>query len=210
MGLAGASLTSCDDFLDNNRYPQSQQVANAQFWSNPSNVEGQINRFYEEFSGYGNGSGAGVFYFSYLSDDQANATSSQSLTTWKNISVPSSSSSWNSPYNEIRSANLIIEGVAGSTLTEAQKTNYTAIARMMRGYEYYLLVRAYGDVPLVEKALDPTDEAELYGPRTNRNTVMDYALEDLSYAVENISTKAAKNKFSADLAAAIKSEVCLF
>ncbi len=210
LGIAAASMTSCDDFLNDNRYPLSQQVANPMFWSNPSNVEGQINRFYEEFSGYGNGSGAGVFYFQYLSDDQANATSSQSLTTWKNISVPASSSAWNSPYNEIRSANLIIEGVAASSLTESQKTNYTAIARMMRGYEYYLLVRAYGDVPLVTKALDPTDDAELFGPRTNRNEVMDYALADLSFAVDNISTTAAKNRFSADLAAAIKSEVCLF
>ncbi len=39
---------------------------------------------------------------------------------------------------------------------------------------------------------------------------MDYALADLSFAVDNISTTAAKNRFSADLAAAIKSEVCLF
>ena len=110
----------------------------------------------------------------------------------------------------IRGANLIIEGVESSSLTESEKTNFTAIARLMRGYEYYLLVRAYGDVPLVKKALDPADEADLFGPRTPRNEVMDYALEDLTFAVENIATKASKIEFSADLAAAIKSEVCLF
>ena len=210
MGISAALLTGCDDFLNDNRYPLSQQVSSPAFWSNPNNVQGQINRFYEEFSGYGNGSGFGRFYFSYLSDDQANGTSSATIYPWNNTNVPSSSSSWNDPYKVIRGANLIIEGVESSSLTESEKTNFTAIARLMRGYEYYLLVRAYGDVPLVKKALDPTDEAELFGPRTPRNEVMDFALEDLNYAVTNIATKASKIEFSADLAAAIKSEVCLF
>lgn len=205
-----ASLTSCDDFLDDNRYPLSQQVSSPQYWSNPNNVQGQINRFYEEFSGYGNSSAGGTFYFSYLNDDQANATSSATIKPWNNTNVPISSSSWSDPYEVIRGCNLVIEGVASSTLTETQKTNFTAIARLMRGYEYYLLVRAYGDVPLVEEALDPTDEAELYGPRTPRNDVMDFALEDLNFAVNNIATESSKIEFSADLAAAIKSEVCLF
>lgn len=209
LGVA-ASMSSCDDFLNDNRNPLSQQVASEQFWSNPNNVQGQLNRFYEEFSGYGNGSGGGTFYFSYLSDDQANATSSATIEEWKNINVPTSSTSWSNPYKVIRGCNLVIEGVASSTLTESNKVNFTAVARMMRGYQYYLLVRAYGDVPLVEKALDPTDEAELFGPRTPRNTVMDYALEDLTFAVNNIATKASKLEFSADLAAAIKTEVCLF
>lgn len=207
---AAMILSSCEDFLNDNRYPLSQQVSSPAFWSNPNNVQGQINRFYEEFSGYGNSGSGGKFYFSYLSDDQANATSSPTIKQWNNINVPSSSSSWNSPYTVIRGANLIIEGVESSTLTESEKTNFTAIARLMRGYEYYLLVRAYGDVPLVKKALDPADEAALFGPRTARNEVMDFAIEDLTYAAENIATKASKVTFSADLAAAIKSEVCLF
>ncbi len=209
LGVA-ASMVSCDDFLDDNRNPLSQQVSSAQFWSNANNVQGQINRFYEEFSGYGNSSGSGRFYFSYLNDDQANATSSATIKPWDNTNVPVSSSSWNDPYEAIRGCNLVIEGVESSSLTESQKENFIAIARMMRGYEYYLLVRAFGDVPLVEKALDPADEAELFGPRTARNTVMDFALEDLNYAIEHISTQSSKIEFSADLARAIKSEVCLF
>ncbi len=210
MGIAGATLTGCDDFLNDNRYPESMLISNPAFWSNPNNVQGQINSFYEEFSGYGNGSALGVFYAQTLSDDQANPVGTNSVTPWKNISIPSNSSNWRTPYVEIRRANLIIEGVASSSLTEAEKTNFTAIARLMRGYEYYLLVRTYGDVPLVTKALDPSDEAELFGPRTDRNAVIDYALEDLTYAVDNISSTSSKIAFSADLAAAIKSEVCLY
>ena len=67
---AAVSLTSCDDFLNDNRYPMSQQTVNAEFWNNSVNVENQINYFYEDYSGYGNGSGGGDFYWSWLSDDQ--------------------------------------------------------------------------------------------------------------------------------------------
>lgn len=211
LGVGAAiALTGCDDFLNDNRDPMSQQVASTAFWSIPSNVQGEINRFYEEFSGYGNGSAGGRFYFSYLSDDQANKTSSATICPWNNINVPSSSSDWNGPYEVIRGTNLIIEGVEASTLKESEKTNFIAIARLIRGYEYYLLVRAFGDVPLVKKALKPTDDAELFGPRTARNEVIDYALEDITFAVNNIAAKASKIEFSADLAAAIKSEVCLY
>lgn len=208
MGLV--ALTGCNDFLNDNRYPLSIQTSNTEYWSNPSNVQGQCNYFYETFSGYGNGSGGGEFYFPGLNDNQTSATGNLNLAPWKNINVPTSSSSWNNPYIYIRRANLIIDGVASSTLNDLEKANFTAIARLIRGYQYYQLVRCYGDVPLVTKALDENDTEELFGPRTDRNKVMDYALEDLSFAVANISAQKSKNAYSKDLAAAMKSEVCLY
>ena len=208
--VVAATLSSCDDLLNDNRYPQSIQTSNVEYWSNPSNVLGQCNYFYETFSGYGNGSGSGEFYFPGLSDNQTSATGGNQLANWKNINVPTSSTSWDNPYIYIRRANLIIEGVEGSNLTDAEKENFTAIARLIRGYQYYQLVRCYGDVPLVTKALQPSDRDELFGPRTKRNTVMDYALEDLTFATEHIAAKSSKNAYSRDLAAAMKSEACLY
>lgn len=214
LGIAAvATLTGCDDLLNDNRYPQSIQTSNAEFWSNPSNVQSECNYFYELFSGYGNGSGLGEFYAPGLNDNQTSSNGGENLANWKNINVPASSTNWSNPYIYIRRANLIIEGVEGSSLTEGEKANYLGIARMIRGWQYYGLVRAYGDVPLVETALDPSnpeDYAVLFEARTNRNTVMDYALADLDYAVANISAAKSKNAFSKDLAKAIKSEVCLY
>ena len=34
FALAGLSLASCDDFLDNNRYPLTSEVSNHEFWNN--------------------------------------------------------------------------------------------------------------------------------------------------------------------------------
>lgn len=207
LTLGGVALAGCDDFLDDNRYPQSEQVVNPAFWSNAVNVQNQINTFYEDFTGYGGNTGN--FYWNTLTDDQAGYPAA-GFQTWKFVNVPPSITLWNSAYEEIRRANLIISGVESSSLTDSEKENFIGIARMMRGYEFYLLVRAFGDVPLITKALDPVDEAELYGPRTPRNQVMDYALADLEYAAQNIGAEASKNTFSKDLAKAIMTEVYLY
>lgn len=204
----GAALSGCNDFLNDNRFPMSQQTVNSAFWSNITNVQNQINYFYNDFNGYGNGiSTNGTFYYKWLSDDQCGRNT---FADWTFTAVPSESSSWNAPYTEIRRANLVIEGVSGSSLSESEKENFIGIARMYRARGYYDLVRRYGDVPLVKTPLDPADEAELFGPRTPRNEVMDFVLEDIDYAIENISAASGKTVFSKDLALAMKTEMCLF
>lgn len=203
-----AALSGCGDFLNDNRFPMSQQTVNDEFWSNPTNVQNQINYFYEDFTGYGNGvSTNGTFYYSWLSDDQCGRNT---FANWKFTAVPTSSGSWTGPYTEIRRANLVIEGVEASSLSDAEKEDFIGQARMYRARQYFNLVRCYGDVPLVTEVLDPTSEAELYGPRTSRDDVMDFVLEDINYATEKIGAKSSKTTFSRDLAQAMKAEICLF
>lgn len=205
---AALSMTSCDDFLNDNRYPLSSQTVNPTFWSNSVNVQNQVNTFYNDYLGYGNRSSTnGTFYFSWLSDDQCGR---HDINDWTYTNVPASSSYYNGPYEEIRRANLVIGGVAESSLNATEKANFTGIARLHRARQYYQLVQRYGDVILAKETVDVTDTEILYGERTNRNTVMDFVLEDLNYAVENISAQSGKTTFSKDMAQAFKLEVCLF
>ena len=120
LAVAGMSLNGCSDFLNDNRYPLSSQTANPEFWSNPVNVQNQVNTFYNDFTGYGNGTGSGTFYFSTLSDDQCGR---RDFSDWTFKDVPPSSTSWSAPYEEIRRANLVIEGVENSSLSAAGKEN---------------------------------------------------------------------------------------
>lgn len=205
LAFVGIALTGCDDFLDENRYPETSIVNNPLYWSNPDNCQMQVNRMKQYFYGYGSGTGYGNFYFNTLSDDQCG----NSFTDWKFTNVPSSTSSYSDPYVVIRGCNYIIEGVTGSSLSEAQKANFIAQARLIRGYEYYQLVRRYGDVILIEKVENP-DADILYSARTDRKTVMDYAYEDMKYASENITLQSGKQQFSKDLAKAMLSELCLW
>lgn len=211
LAATGLSLTGCDDFINDNRDPLSQQVAYPSFWNSEVNVTNQLNYFYEAFLGYGNGAGYGDFYFKTATDDQAGTVGGE-FRDWRVPNVPASSSDWDDPYEYIRRANDVIVNLTSETcqMDAGIRPQYLAIARMMRAYEYYRLVRAYGDVPYVDKPLRTSDQAELFGPRTPRNTVMDNCLEDLDYAIEHMAIAANSTKFSSDLAKAIKTEVCLF
>ena len=204
----GVSAASCDDFLNDNRFPLSQQSVNSDFWNNEVNVQNQINYFYQDFAGYGNGAGTnGTFYFTSLNDDQCGR---RTFDNWTYMNVPTASSAWNGPYTELRRAYYVLEGVEASNLVDSKKDNFKGQALLHIARQYYALVRAFGDVPLVKTVLDPANDAALYGPRTKRNEVMDYAIECAEQAAKLIGTKANKTEYSQDLANAVLTEMCLF
>ncbi len=209
IALAGLGLTSCDDFLNDNRAPLTVIPYGPEFWNNSMNVDNECNYLYENYTGYGNAGGTGWFYFQTLSDDQAG----RSFTTWHTTNVPASNTNYNNGFIEIRRCNFIINNVKTSTLTDDQKLNYEGIARLNRARQYYLLVRMFGDVKWLDEPIDlDTEEgqAQLYSDRTDRKVVMDNVLEDLDFAVNNIAAKSGKTVWSRDLAQAIKSEICLW
>jgi len=210
--VAGSlALTSCDDFLNENRFPKTLQISNPEYWQNPTNVQSQVDRYYNYtniFPGYGNGTATnGWFYFKTLSDDQA----AGSFTNWANTNVPNSSSNYNDPYVVIRGTQWVLWGTeqARGVLSDAQINNFQGIARLTRAWQYYQLVRMYGDVIYVDELLD-TDSEVLYGTRTDRDVVMDKVLEDLDFAAANIAAQSDKQAWSKDLALAMKAEICLY
>ena len=199
---AGLLLTSCSDLLDTEPY---DQFTKQNYFTSETNVQLFANYFYETFTGYG--SGSGDYYFNTLNDDQA----STGITNWSFTSVPGTSGSWNTPYVEIRRANTLISAIPGIDMSDAAKNNWIGIARLYRAWQHYKLVRSYGDCYYVDKELDSGDEDILYGPRQPRNDVMDKVLEDLNFAVANISyNDNSRTAFNKWVALAMKAEICLF
>lgn len=198
-----SALTSCDNILDKGPL---DQFTNDNFWTNANNVEGYANTFYNEFTGYGNGNGTGLFYFKTLSDDQAG----NSFTDWDQKNVLTTNNTWRDSYIEIRRANIMLENVPKISETDAVKNHWLGVARLMRAYEYFKLVRMFGDVPYTDKALNITDEGIIYGPRTNRDEVMNYVLDDLNFATTNINDVSSKISWSRSMANAMKADICLW
>ena len=85
-----------------------------------------------------------------MSDDQVDYQS----TVWTYTSVVATSTNWSDPFTEIRRANYIIEGLKTSSLDDAVKANYEGLARLNRAWEYYQLVRMYGDVQWITTVVD--------------------------------------------------------
>ena len=214
MGLAFAS---CNDFIDDSRYPQTLEVSNEQFWNNETNVEREVNLFLSTIKGYGQYraniqlttlSGQGDFYFSTLSDDQVGRTFA--MQNWAYTSAPATDGNYNNPYRTIRQAMLIMNGLENSSIADDVKNNFIGSARLFRALATYDLVRRYGDVIWIDQLVDVDTEDILQGTRQDRDVVMDKILEDLNFAIANITTESDMFGFSKDMARAAKAEICLF
>jgi hypothetical protein len=114
-------------------------------------------------------------------------------------------------WTTLRSINYFLTNNTNEAIPERVRNNYNGIARFFRAWFYFEKVKRYGDVPWIDKPLDVEDPA-LYGPRDSRTVVMDKVLEDLDYAIANISATndASRTLVTKDVALALKSRVALF
>ncbi|MBR5638998.1 MAG: RagB/SusD family nutrient uptake outer membrane protein [Muribaculaceae bacterium] len=204
LGLAGLALlfASCNDMLDVT--PRDTFTNDPAFWNNENQVQNYTNGMYtNNFSGYG--TGIEDPYFSSLSDDQANPD----FENWTFTSKVANTGYWSTPYSEIRRCNYLLDNMESSTLSDASKAKYSAIARLMRALNYFKLVKRFGDVQWQDHVIMSSDDELVTGPRDDRDYVMDKVLEDLDYAIANIGS-GNKATWSTDLALAIKSDICLY
>lgn len=204
LAASALVLTACDDMLD--KSPRDTFANNSAFWSNPNSVESYSNKFYDGYLGYGSGSSVGWSYFKSLGDDQA----SPSFDNWTFTTVPSTSSYWNNGFTEVRRVNYFLQGLNSSSLPSAEKNRYRAIARLNRAWQYYQLVREYGDVQWINELITDPEDEQIWGARTDRDVVMDSVLTDLNYAIDNLPTVSDKTAWSKEMAEAMKSDVCLY
>lgn len=196
-------LSSCD-LLNNDPYAN---FTKDNYFTSETNVELYTNAFYDEFLGYGNGNSYGVFYFKRLNDNQV----VNGIEPWSYTNIPATNGTWSSAYEEIRRTNTLIEKLPGVDMPSANAAHWMGVARLYRAYQHYLLVRSFGDCYWVDKVLAPNDVTIIYGKRQDRDVVMDKVLEDLKFAVENISlNEGSRTAFNVYVANAIKAEICLY
>ena len=201
--VATLALASCS-VLDNK--PETE-FSKDNYFTSEKNVELYAQKFYDEFSGYGNGGSYGNFYFNSLNDDQAQ----RGTTIWTFTSVTATNSVWNNCYSSIRQANILIDKIPTiDAMDNASKAHWMGVARLYRGYQHYKLVRAFGDCYWVNREIDEKDADIVYGKRTDRDLVMDSVLADMQFAVENIKESAERTEFNKAVAQAMLSEVALY
>ncbi len=203
--MAGMVLFTSCDLLNNDPY---DSFTKGNFFTSETNVEMYANYFYNEWSAYGTGGASGDFYFNTLNDNQAVT----GLAGWGFKNVSATDGTWSACYQEIRRANILLEEIDKVNMAPSSMAYYKSLAHLYRGWQHFCLVRKFGDCYWVDKTLGKADEDILYGPRHNRNTVMDNILADLNYAVENMGEKNASSRtaYNIYVAQAMKARVCLF
>ncbi|MDB5229394.1 MAG: RagB/SusD domain protein [Chitinophagaceae bacterium] len=172
---AGLLFTGCKK-LD--RFPETQ-ISDTNFWNSETDLINAANRLYEQLDGN---------WIDTRGDDAVG----QSVNSTSNGSwiIPGASADWNDRYDEIFTANNILEKGVKAKVADDIRNRYFAEARFFRAYAYFQLTSKYGDVPLVLHTLD-INSPELTMGRTPRADVMKAIYDDLDFAATWLPTRAA-------------------
>lgn len=65
---------------------------------------------------------------------------------------------WRDYYQGIARANLVIERVPGANMSDDLKKRFTAEAKVLRSLYYFELLRMFGNIPLILKTIQATDD----------------------------------------------------
>lgn len=192
-----AVFTACD--LEELPQATASRVA---IFESASGLELYTNSFYEILpSPYD-----GVFAIDNNSDLIArNGVDSRFM---PNALSPTTSGGWS--WGNLRNINYFIENAEESSV--AEKDHFLGIARFFRAYFYFDMITRFGDVPWIDRTIDVNDEETLYAARDDRFEVMDKVLEDLNYAIANISDKSEPSRtlITKDVARTFKTRVALY
>jgi hypothetical protein len=93
---------------------------------------------------------------------------------------------WQVPYIGIYRANLVIDKVPNIDMDTTLRSRFVAEAKFLRAWSYFLLVKSFGDVPLV---LHPLTAGEYCQARTPKAEVWTQIETDLSEAADVLPLK---------------------
>lgn len=171
-------FTSCNNYLDRTPLDKNSDATN---WTSEASLETYAWSLYENFSGYGNGWTRGQYLSTGLTDDYCSDGYVQPTQN-----IPSSSSTWNNGYTEIRRANILLNRVDRiPDLADKNANHWRGVARFFRGMKHFELVRVFGDIVWIDSEIDIDDAAALSRKRDNRVEVMKKVCEDLEFAGNN-------------------------
>lgn len=199
-------LTGClnDDFLDRQRLTEVSPEA---YFTKPNDFKLYTNQFYNHL---GNALGWNIWVYGW-EDGTDNLIGPQpNVDLDGQITIPVTDAQWSDAYSRIRSINILLANT-GRAKWEDIKI-YVAEAKFFRAFQYFALLRRYGDVPWVNKPIIPSDIKDLTIPRLSRDILTDSIVADLDFAVENLPDhlKVEKFRISKEIALAFKSRVCLY
>jgi len=123
----------------------------------------------EEFSG-----------LSSFVDPTVVITTSNNLPDWFYVSKASNAGPW----GNIRNCNDVIAGISGGTLQDEQKNQLLGQAYFFRAWQYYLFVKVYGGVPIIDhvQAADISEAVNLAVPRSTTKECIDFICNDMQTA----------------------------
>lgn len=211
--VMGLGLSGCSDlFLD--LEPQDQRT-DVIYFQKASDFKDYSASFYSQLLGWRTpyGSYSIYNYMDSSSDLSSNFLASSDLGRGT-IVVPTNDDRWDKCYNYIRTVNILLKKAETYPGEQSEIAQYVSEAYFFRAYNYFMLLKTFGGVPIVKTVLD-TDSPELMNPRASRYDVIDLILSDLGESIKNLPLEqnipsSDKGRVSVMAAKAFKARVLLY
>lgn len=189
-----AGLTGCD-LLDTK--PLSQ-ISQTDYFKNETDLQLFSNPFYNNL----------LDKNPY--DDQSDLIVCQTLSNemlgGNKRTVPASGGGWT--WTDLRRMNTLLE-YSNQCPDEDVVTKYNALTRFFRAFFYFEKVKRFGDVPWYDVQLGSADEA-LYKPRDSRELIMTKMIEDVDFAINELTSDVSTYRVNRWAALALKAQFCLY
>jgi starch-binding outer membrane protein, SusD/RagB family len=206
FALALLVFISCStDFID---LQDPNAVAASTYYRNENDVLLAVNGMYQSLRS-GNSIGETSALFNEERSDNAGRNDNQSNAgepfQFNDFSLlPSNTylkSHWLGLYQTVSRSNQVLEGIEKVPFSDPKlKEQYQAEAKFLRALIYFELVRKWGDVPLVTKPLNTTDEVTASTFREKKEVVYQQIVADLTDVVAsplpNLQNAANKGRVS--------------
>lgn len=209
--VAAATMSSCYD-LD--QYPHDQ-LSTGTFWKTEAHAHQGMVAMYATlrnenvFGAYYNQDG--------LSDIAADYNNWQYPLVLKGTYTDGTTivnNKWQSAYNGIFRANLLLQNIDNVTMPDDQKAIYKGEAKFIRALYYFHLLDFYGGVPLYDESTIVSNEfMEMKHPRSTEEDTRKFILNDLQEAINVLPTKWESTEYgraTRGAAVALRGKVKLF
>lgn len=177
--LASTVLLGFTSCVDLDRYPL-EELSDGSFWKTANDAEIIVSDLY-----------GGLPYWDV--DDDINSDNAVHGIKWaagnvsKGIYDPQDMS-WSGNYANIRQANLILSKIDEiPNYDQAEKNKVLGQTYFFRAFQYFDLIRTFGDVPYIEKPLELSDQEGI--TRAPRAEVYAKVMEDFDKAIELLPTE---------------------
>lgn len=200
--LAVILSTGCSKGLD--LHPLDS-ISDATFWNSAADFKLAANNLYNSLSLY-NVAGDVESEIAYNNN---NAISNGTYLAGE------TDSKWSDPYAYIRRCNKIIaEAEMSDVVDDPEVSRFVGEAKFFRAWNYWMLFRLYGGVPLIKEVPDVNSDA-LYNARATRKETVDFIIQDLTDASLQLPLKSDLvsedvGRVTKGAALALKARVALF
>jgi hypothetical protein len=211
--LAASLLTACKkDFL--NTLPLDQVQA-SETWKDPALAEAFVNSIYAGL-GQGGFRGNGEEMIAAFSDEAIFTHQGRGINVFNegtlnpsNPGLISTPTEWTFLYNNIRRANLAMEGLPTATIDKTLKDRLEGETRFLRAFFYHQLQRYHGGVPIITRTYSLNEDYTI--ARNTYADVSSFIVTQADSAYNLLKGKAKVRGRASDLAAlALKSRQLLY